>query len=173
MKIALITNLKHQISAILGTIGILSVMGFTIVSASPIIYAVQGTFPPTTTLSVSFHNQGGHNIIDLKSIGNLTGTITGYYIATGNVTLSNGGTVGQYIAVDNCYCTINGYLYHFSLLERGTVIVTNQRTGAATLNSTSIVIPNNNGISGYISFLGVADVYTFVNSGIYYGQITA
>lgn len=154
-------------------LGATALLVLTLTAISPAFAStpVVGTFPPTTTLYSKFTSP---TTITLKSEGNFTGGITGTYTAYGNVTLTDHGLVGNYVAIDVCYCTIgqpSGVLYHYSLYEVGTVHVTNIKTGAAILVSTSTVIPNPSGITGNVNFTGVANVFTFVNSGVYTGVL--
>ena len=123
-----------------------------------------GIFPPTTVLGVIPLSTIEFTLI---SQGPITGTFSGEYYSTGNVTQTLTGAT--YVAIDTCTCSYKGgpAMGTTIFYEVGTVTVNAQ--GVGVLSSVATITSSNLNIIGYLTFSGTTDLTTLQAQGTYTG----
>jgi hypothetical protein len=123
-----------------------------------------GTFPPTTVLGVIPLSA---TEFTLNSQGPITGTFSGEYYSTGNVTETPTGAT--YVAIDTCTCFYKGGAAMVTTVfyEVGTVTVNAQ--GVGVLSSIATITSSSLGVEGYLAFSGTTDLTTLQAQGTYSG----
>jgi hypothetical protein len=171
----------------IGTCGALAVIILSVAVFAPaygtsMTTSASGTFPTTTVPAYwPVPSPTGHLNIYEGEYGPITGTFSGTLVTTVNASIAANGLSAKFVAIDTCYCTFTNAAGKSTIglvtfLEKGSVVVTDPLTGAATLNSHATIVPEKtsiNGLYGYVNFAGTDNVFTGVNQGTYTGSITS